>query len=37
MLRENGCPWDELTCSYATYQGNLKVLQLARANGCPWN
>lgn len=35
--RENGCPWDEDTCSFAALNGHLEVLQWARANGCPWN
>jgi hypothetical protein len=34
--RENGCPWDEQTCSSAATGGHLEVLKWARANGCPW-
>jgi hypothetical protein len=33
--RENGCPWDELTCANAAERGHLGMLQWARANGCP--
>ena len=32
--RENGCPWDEHTCSAAAKEGHLEVLQWARENGC---
>jgi hypothetical protein len=35
--RENGCPWDEWTCTYAAERGDLEMLQWARANGCPWD
>lgn len=35
--RENGCPWDEHTCSAAVSAGQLAVLQWARQKGCPWN
>ena len=35
--RENGCPWDEATCSFAAREGHLHILQWARENGCPWN
>jgi uncharacterized protein YabN with tetrapyrrole methylase and pyrophosphatase domain len=34
---ENGCPWNELVCSYASGEGNLEVLKYARRNGCPWD
>jgi hypothetical protein len=34
--RENGCPWDEETCTGAAKSGHLEVLQWARLNGCPW-
>ena len=35
--RENGCPWDELTCAaIAAYGGHLEVLKWARENDCPW-
>ena len=36
-LRENECPWDELTCRAAADGGQLEVLKWARANGCPWD
>ena len=36
--RENGCPWDILTCTYAAAKGgHLEVLKWARENRCPWN
>ena len=35
--RENGCPWDEVTCAYAAKGGHLDVLKWARENGCPWD
>ena len=34
---ENGCPWDEWTCSMAAGGGHLKVLKYAHENGCPWD
>ena len=37
LLRANGCPWDEHTCSNAAKGGHLEVLKWARANGCPWD
>ena len=36
-LHENGCPWNEGTCSSAAKGGHLDVLKYARENGCPWN
>lgn len=33
----NGCYWDERTCSDAAQNGNLDILQWARANGCRWD
>ncbi|KAL6051432.1 Ankyrin repeat domain-containing protein [Balamuthia mandrillaris] len=35
--KENGCPWDKLTCTWAAKEGHLKVLKWARENGCPWD
>jgi hypothetical protein len=35
--RDQGCPWDEMTCAYAAQNGNLEVLQWLRAQGCPWD
>ena len=32
--RENGCPWNELTCKSAASGGHLSCLQWARENGC---
>jgi hypothetical protein len=32
--RDNGCPWDEETCSSAAMAGELEVLKWARDNGC---
>ena len=37
MARENGCPWDEYTCSNAAFNGHLDILKWARENGCPWD
>ena len=34
---ENGCPWDEWTCSNAAKGGHLDVLRYAHENGCPWD
>ena len=34
---EKGCPWDEMTCSYAALNGCLDCLQYAHENGCPWD
>jgi hypothetical protein len=34
---ENGCPWDEKTCSEAAAGGHLECLRYAHENGCPWN
>jgi len=36
-LHENGCPWDEYTCSKAASGGHLECLKYAHENGCPWN
>ena len=33
---ENGCPWDEGTCSNAALT-HFALLQYAHENGCPWN
>ena len=33
--RQNGCPWDWMTCTFAAKGGHLEVLQWARENGCP--
>ena len=35
--RQNGCEWDEWTCSKAAEGGHLEVLKWARQNGCPWD
>ena len=35
--RENGCPWDEITCTWAAEGGHLDVLKWARENDCPWD
>ena len=35
--RENGCPWNVWTCTYAARGGQLETLKWARENGCPWN
>ncbi len=33
--RDNNCPWDRWTCSYAAKNGHLEVLKWARENNCP--
>src|ERR1700760_2727976 len=35
--RNNGCPWNWKTCTFAAGGGHLEVLKWVRANGCPWN
>ena len=35
--RENGCPWDEMTCSWAAGNGHIELLRWARENGAPWD
>ena len=35
--RQNGCSWDEITCSRAAAGGHLAVLEWARQSGCRWN
>ena len=32
---ENGCPWDEKTCSCAALGGQLECLKYAHENRCP--
>jgi hypothetical protein len=36
-LRENLCPWNEVTCYMATRGGHLHTLAWAIENGCPWH
>lgn len=36
MARQNGCPWNEITCRSAVIKGHLEVLIWARTNGAPW-
>jgi hypothetical protein len=35
-VRENGCPWDEMTCASAAEDGHIELLRWARENGAPW-
>ena len=35
--RENGCPWDEFTCSNAAKNGHFEILKWARENGGYFN
>ena len=37
LLREDGCPWNEMTCAYAAWGGHIEVMQWERVNGCPWD
>jgi hypothetical protein len=32
--RENGCEWNDWTCTEAAYLGHLEVLKWAISNGC---
>jgi hypothetical protein len=36
-LHENGCPWDERTCTEAAQGGQLECLRYMHENGCPWD
>jgi len=36
-LHENGCPWDEEGCVYASRNGHIEVLKYLHENGCPWD
>ena len=36
-LRSEGCPWDEVPCTYAANGGHLDVLKWLRSEGCPWD
>jgi hypothetical protein len=35
-LHDEGCEWDEWTCSAAARNGHLTVLQWLHEHGCPW-
>ena len=35
--RENGCPWDTMTCADAAQYGHLDVLKWAIENGCDYD
>ena len=37
FARNNGCPWDKITCVKAAEKGQLEILMWARKNGCQWN
>ena len=34
---ENGCPWNEDTCSNAAKNGHLECLKYLHENRCPWD
>jgi hypothetical protein len=34
---ENGCPWNQQTCTFAAIGGSLKCLKYAHEHGCPWD
>ena len=34
---ENGCHWDEQTCSCAARNGHFEILKWLHENGCPWD
>lgn len=35
--KESKCPWNEIICAYAAYNGQLEVLKWVREYNCPWN
>ena len=37
FLHENGCPWNESTCSGAAHYGHVGCLKYAHENRCPWD
>ena len=37
MGSDNGCPWNESTCSGAAKNGHFEILKWAHDNGCPWD
>jgi hypothetical protein len=36
-MHDNGCHWDEATCSFLAENGQLEDLQRTRSIGCPWD
>jgi hypothetical protein len=36
-LHENGCAWNEKTCSLAAFYGHLECLRYLHENGCVWD
>jgi hypothetical protein len=36
-LRQQGCPWDSLTCATAAKANRKDIIEWARENGCPWD
>lgn len=37
QARENGCNWNEDTCTYASISKHLELLKWAYENGCEYN
>jgi hypothetical protein len=35
--KASGCPWDEMTCTYAARGGRIEALMWAREHDCPWD
>lgn len=36
-LKDNGCPFNKETFSWAAYNGNLENMKWLHSNGCPWD
>jgi len=36
-LHENGCPWNENCCEYASSNEQLKVMEYLHEHECPWD
>lgn len=36
-LKENGCPWDTYTGSYAASNGHIEILKWLKEYNCPWD
>ena len=37
FAHEEGLPWDECVCAWASDRGHLECLRYAHENGCPWD
>ena len=36
-LRQQGCPWNNMSCASAARNGHLEVLKYLHVNDCPWD